>query len=138
MTINKTNGTFGQALLASFLATVWACFPQLVFSQQNLTPEMAAELAKTPKPPDSNEVVGIDINRFVGNPFQSPVRVVDDVILARTILTHGDPYHPGDQGAVLENRKDLSVGTVLGHNRTPLASGPDQQFWYVETGKGRL
>ena len=138
MTTNKTNGTCGQAVLVALLAAVWACFPQRVFSQQDLSPELAAELAKAPKPPDSNEVVGIDIDRFVGSPFQSPVRVLDDVILARSILTHGDPYHPGDPGAVLENRKDLSMGTVLGHNRTSLASSLDQQFWYIESGNGRL
>jgi mannose-6-phosphate isomerase-like protein (cupin superfamily) len=138
MTTNKTNGTCGQAVLVALLAAVWACFPQRVFSQQDLSPELAAELAKAPKPPDSNEVVGIDIDRFVGSPFQSPVRVLDDVILARSILTHGDPYHPGDPGAVLENRKDLSMGTVLGHTRTSLASSLDQQFWYIESGNGRL
>lgn len=105
---------------------------------RDLPPEVAAELAKSPKPPPSNQVVGIDVNRFVGNPLSSPVRVIQDVIFARSILIHGDPYRPGDPGAVLEYQKDLSVGTILGHRRSSLVQVPEEEFWYVESGKGVL
>src|SRR5438445_5344162 len=111
-----------------------------LFSQlpKDLPPDVAAELARSPKPPLPNQVVGIDVDRFIGNPLLSPVRVTHGVIFMRTILTHGDPYHPGDPGAVLEYRKDLSLGTILGYYRTPLVQVPEEQFWYVESGKGRL
>lgn len=105
---------------------------------RDLPPDVSRELAKSPTPPPSNQVVGVNINRFVGNPLLSPVRVIQGVIFARSILTHGDAYHPGDPGAVLEYQKDLSLGTILGHNRTPLVQVPEEQFWYVESGKGRL
>jgi mannose-6-phosphate isomerase-like protein (cupin superfamily) len=105
---------------------------------RNLPPDVAAELAKSPKPPPPNDVVGVNINRFVGKPLLSPVNVTQGVIFTRAILTHGDPYHPGDRGAVLEYRKDLSLGTILGNARSPLVQMTDEQFWYVESGKGRL
>jgi mannose-6-phosphate isomerase-like protein (cupin superfamily) len=105
---------------------------------QDLSPEIREELARSPVPPLSNRQVGIDIDRFIGHPFQSPVRVSRDVIMMRTILRHGDPYKPGEPGAVLENRQDLSVGTVLGHRQTPLVELNEHQFWYIESGTGRL
>jgi len=105
---------------------------------KDLPPEIAAELAKSPKPPLSNQVVGIDVNRFVGSPLLSPVHVTENVILQRSILRRGDPYHPGDPGAVLEYWKDLSSGTVLGYARSAIVEIPDEEFWYVESGKGRL
>jgi hypothetical protein len=101
---------------------------------KNLPPEVAAELARSPKPPPSNQVVGINIDRFIGNPLSSSVRVTHDVIFERSILRHGDSYHPGDPGAVLEYWKDLSLGTMLAQTRTPMAQVRDQQFWYVERG----
>jgi hypothetical protein len=87
-------------------------FPQI---SKDLPTEIKAELAKSPVPPPSNQQVGIDIDRFIGHPSQSPV------ITMRTILRYGDPYKPGDPGAVLENRKDLTAGTVLSHRQSPLA-----------------
>src|SRR5438132_13732338 len=47
-------------------------------------PDIAAELEKVPKPPPSNQVVGIDVNRFIGNPLSSPVHVTQDVIFTRS------------------------------------------------------
>jgi mannose-6-phosphate isomerase-like protein (cupin superfamily) len=124
-------------LLASAEALAYA--PTL-FSQElkNLPPDVAAELARSPKPPPPNHVVGVDIDRFIGNPLSSSVSVTHGVIFTRAILTHGDPYHPGDPGAVLEYRKELSLGTILGNSRTPLVQVPEEQFWYVESGRGRL
>jgi mannose-6-phosphate isomerase-like protein (cupin superfamily) len=125
------------AILASIMV-LW--YPPFLSAQdsKDLPPDVAAELARSPKPPPDNQVVGIDIDRFVGNPLSSPVRVIQDVIFARSILVHGDPYHPGDPGAVLEYQEDLSVGTILGHFGTPLVHTPEEQFWYVESGKGVL
>jgi hypothetical protein len=40
-----------------------ASFPQI---PKDLPPDVAVELARSPKPPLPNQVVGIDIDRFVG------------------------------------------------------------------------
>src|SRR5690349_6879174 len=88
------------AILASAVALAYG---SALFSQQlkDLPPDVAAELARSPKPPPPNQAVGVDIYRFIGNPLLSSVRVTHGVIFKRAILTHGDPYHPGEPGAVL-------------------------------------
>lgn len=103
-----------------------------------LPPEVTAELAKSPKPPLSNQAVGIDIDRFVGDPLLSPVHATRDLIFRRSILRRGDSYRAGDRAAVLEFWNDLSLGTLLGRARSPRVQIPEAQFWYVESGKGRL
>jgi hypothetical protein len=64
--------------------------------------------------------------------------VLHGAIMVRSILRHGDPYHPGDPGAVLQYRKDWRYGTMVAHNQTPLAAFADQWFLYIEDGKGQL
>ncbi|MGH9657740.1 MAG: cupin domain-containing protein [Bryobacteraceae bacterium] len=86
----------------------------------------------------SNEKVGIDIDRYIGHPFASLARVTHDVILKRSILRAGDPHTPGDPGAVLEYRKDFSVATLAGRNRTPLVEMSEQQILFVQSGEARL
>jgi mannose-6-phosphate isomerase-like protein (cupin superfamily) len=110
----------------------------LAQAPESLPPEVAAELARSPKPPLPNQVVGIDIDQFIGSPLLSAVRVTHGTIFQRSILRHGNPYHPNDPGAVLEYRKDLSLGVLPGSARTSLDRVPDEQFWYVESGKARL
>ncbi len=87
---------------------------------------------------ESNEAAGVDISRFVGEAADSPVHLSQGLLLTHTILKAGDPYHPGLHGAVLEYRKDLSVATLLPGNRTPMVTFPDQLFFYIESGEGRL
>lgn len=127
-----------SALVSASVTLLFCGFFSLAQNPNNLPPEVASELAKSPKPPPSNQIVGVDIDRFQGGPLLSPVRVTQDVIFQRSILRGGDPYHPGDRGAVLEYWKDLSLGTVLGYARSAIVQIPEEQFWYVESGKGRL
>jgi hypothetical protein len=131
----RTIGIMLAAALGSFVSVIYCARAQ---APENLPPEVAAELARSPKPPLSNEAVGIDIDRFIGSSLLSPVHVIDGVIFQRSILRQGDPYHPGDPGAVLEYRKDFSLGTLPGKARMPLVEIPDEQFWYVESGTARL
>src|SRR5437762_6720314 len=42
----------------------------------SISAEVKAELAKSVVPPPSNQVVGIDIDQFIGRPLASPVRAV--------------------------------------------------------------
>lgn len=86
----------------------------------------------------SNEQAGVDIDRFIGYPVNSPVHLSHATLLTHSILKAGDPYSPGPNGAVLEYRKDLVTATLLPHNRTPLITLPDQYFFYVQSGEGRL
>src|SRR5438105_1375799 len=86
----------------------------------------------------SNERTGIDIDRYIGNPFASIAKVSHEAILTRSIFRTGDPYTPGDPGAVLEFRKDFSLATLLPKNHTPLLELPVQQILYIENGRGRL
>jgi mannose-6-phosphate isomerase-like protein (cupin superfamily) len=86
----------------------------------------------------SNEQAGVDIDRFIGDPATSPVHLSHGTLLTHSILRAGDPYNPGSHGAVLEYRKDLSTATLLGMNRTPLSTLPDEYFFYVQSGEGKL
>ena len=66
----------------------------------------------------SNEMAGVDIDRFIGFAENSPVHLSHGTLLTHSILREGDPYSPGPNGAVLEYRKDVSVVTLLARNRT--------------------
>jgi hypothetical protein len=138
--MNRKRGTllFAEIFTEALAVCLLACPFAAAQAPRDLPPDIAAELAKTPKPPLSNQIVGIDINQFIGDPLLSPVRVTDGAIFRRSILRHGDPYHPADPGAVLEYWNDLSVGTLLGNSRTSLAQSNDEEFWYIESGKGRF
>jgi mannose-6-phosphate isomerase-like protein (cupin superfamily) len=85
-----------------------------------------------------NEVEGISVDRFIGSPNQQPVHLYHGTLLTHTILGPGDPYKPGAQGNVLEYRKELSTATLLPGSRTPLETYPDEYFFYVKSGEGRL
>ncbi|MEX2261830.1 MAG: cupin domain-containing protein [Bryobacteraceae bacterium] len=86
----------------------------------------------------SNDQVGVDVDRFIGNPFAALTRVTHEVMFTRSILRKGDPHEPGEPGAVLQYRKDFSVATLMPRNQTPLVELPDQQIFYVQNGEGRL
>jgi len=89
-------------------------------------------------PPPSNEQVGVNIDRFIGSPFQSHPEVSHGAIIKRAILTHGDPATLGEPRAVLQYRKELSLGTLTGGSQTPMTTLTEQLFFYVQSGEGRL
>ncbi|MFN3325097.1 MAG: AraC family ligand binding domain-containing protein [Bryobacteraceae bacterium] len=86
----------------------------------------------------SNDQVGIDVDRFVGDPFLSLPRITHESIIKRSILRHGDPHEPGEPGAVLQYRKDFAVATLMGWNETPLVETPEQHILMIQDGVGRL
>jgi mannose-6-phosphate isomerase-like protein (cupin superfamily) len=106
-------------------------FATVGWSQQNNNPERAMIER-------SNEASGLDIDRFIGVAENSPVHLSHGTMLTHSILRAGDPYKPGNSGAVLEYRKDLAVATLLPRNRTPLSTLPDEYFFYVKGGQGTL
>ena len=87
--MNPLASNRSRFLLASFLLLIGLIVNGLsVLAQRpaDLSPEIKAELARSPVPPPRNEDVGIDIDRFIGHPSQSSVRVSHDVIMMRTIF----------------------------------------------------
>jgi mannose-6-phosphate isomerase-like protein (cupin superfamily) len=85
-----------------------------------------------------NEKEGVSIDRFLGSPKDNPVHLSHGTLLIHDILTPGDPYHPGPQGAVLEYRKLLATAELLPGSQTPMENYPDSYFFYVKSGEGRL
>jgi mannose-6-phosphate isomerase-like protein (cupin superfamily) len=102
-----------------------------------------AQSASTPgpgaqAPRGSNEQDKVDVDRFMGYPSNKTVHLSHGTLLTHSILRAGDPYEPGPQGAVLEYRKDLSTATLMPNSRTPLSTLPDEYFFYIKSGQGRL
>ena len=86
----------------------------------------------------SNRSVGVNVDQFIGSPERSMAKISHETIIARPILTAGDPNKPGPPAAVLEYHKEISLGTLAAGNRTPEVKHEDQEYLYVEKGKGRL
>ncbi len=123
-----------KSLLLCMLA-----FASMGWSQQPTAPAGAAQPGGARNMMEqSNEVGGVDIDRFIGFAENSPVHLSHGTILTHSILRAGDPYKPGASGAVLEYRKDLSVATLLARNRTPLSTLPEEFFFFVKGGQGTL
>lgn len=91
----------------------------------------------TPEPV-SNERTNVQVDRFFGDPMNSTARLSHGGLLTRTALRNGDPYTPGQAGAVLEFRTQVAKATLLPESRTPLMSLNNQFLFYVVSGQGRL
>ncbi len=88
--------------------------------------------------PVTNVRANVQIDRFFGDPMNSTGRLSHGGLLTRTILRNGDPYTPGQAGAVLEYRTQAAKATLLPQSRTPLMSIGSQFLFYVVSGEGRL
>jgi len=109
------------------------CFAFVAMAQSASTPGAGAQA-----PRGSNEQDKVDVDRFMGYPSNKTVHLSHGTLLTHSILRAGDPYEPGPQGAVLEYRKDLSTATLMPNSRTPLSTLPDEYFFYIKSGQGRL
>ncbi len=92
----------------------------------------------TPREPPANTQTGVSIDRFIGEPSKGIAHLAYDVILTQSILRAGDPYNPGPNGAVLQYRKEIVLGTMNPNQTTSMTTLPDQEVVYVESGTGRL
>jgi mannose-6-phosphate isomerase-like protein (cupin superfamily) len=101
------------------------------------TPAPAVAPAQIREPP-SNLQMGLDADRFIGDPARSVTRISRDAIMTRKILTAGDPSQPGPDGAVLRYRKEVVLGAIQPGESSTLSSVPEQQIIYVTHGEGRL
>ncbi len=86
----------------------------------------------------TNERSNVDIDRFIGDAANSTAHLSHGGLLTRTILRSGNPYAPGQAGAVLEYRTQLAKAMLLPNYTTPLMSLNSQFLFYVVSGEGRL
>ncbi len=91
-----------------------------------------------PREIPSNQVTGVDIDRFIGDPYKAFMRVTNGGLNARSMLRNGDPYNPGAMGAVLEYRDDLSLATLEPGFETSVYDSPMIYFFYVQGGEGTI
>jgi mannose-6-phosphate isomerase-like protein (cupin superfamily) len=85
-----------------------------------------------------NEVEQVSIDRYIGDPESQPVHLSHGTLLTHEILGAGDPNIAGPQDAVLEYRKLLATADLMPGSQTPLETYPDEYFFYVKSGEGRL
>jgi hypothetical protein len=124
-----TNGILNR------IAAVTFCVVQLglaaeAFGQQ---PERVV-----PREHPSNAVSGVDIDRFLGDPYRAVTRSINGGLAARSMLRRGDPYTPGANGAVLEYREDLSLVELEPRFLTSVYESPLTHFYYVQGGEGTI
>jgi mannose-6-phosphate isomerase-like protein (cupin superfamily) len=93
---------------------------------------------QTPREPPSNLQTGVAVERFIGDASTSIGRLSHDVILTQAILRAGDHAGPGPNGAVLQYRKEIVLGTMAPGQTSSMTSMPEQQVIYVESGRGRI
>jgi hypothetical protein len=134
--------TLAVVLLGEAVPALYRCGPyeaqEVPSNQEGITVQYGTSTPGIRHELPSNQELGVDINHFIGDPARSHPYLSHDAIIARSILTHGDPLSHGEPGAILEYRKELAVGELLPGNQTPLIELPDQVFLYVESGEGRL
>jgi mannose-6-phosphate isomerase-like protein (cupin superfamily) len=118
-------------LLSSFVATAQTPTSQPAPGAPAAGPQRAPVVGL-------NEKEGVSVDRFIGHPADNPVHWSHGTLMTQAILEAGDPYHPGPQGDVLEYRKLLATAQLLPGSQTPLETYPDEYFFYVQSGKGRL
>jgi mannose-6-phosphate isomerase-like protein (cupin superfamily) len=97
-----------------------------------------AAQAAPPREPPANTATGVSIGRFIGDASKSIGRLSHDVIFTQSILRAGDPAVPGPDGAVLQYRKEIVLGTMAPGQTSSMTTMAEQQVIYVETGAGRL
>ncbi|MGE0405306.1 MAG: cupin domain-containing protein [Candidatus Korobacteraceae bacterium] len=109
-------------------------FAGTLFAQQN----PAQSPTSPPRENPSNDRSGVVVDRFIGSADRSISRVSHEVMLTRRILSAGDPYKPGEPGAVLEFHQEVALATLMGKNATPRVQYPQEFFFYVESGEGKI
>jgi len=85
-----------------------------------------------------NEVEKVSVDRFIGSRDDQPVHLSHGMLLTHAILSAGNPNQPGPQVAVLEYRKLLATADLLPGSQTPLETYPDEYFFYVKSGEGKV
>ena len=124
------------AMLAGTLAV--AQQPPVPSNAQGAQRARGAANDGVPRENPSNQVVGVDIDRFIGYPSKAFTNVSHGGLMTRSMLRNGNPYNPGPNGAVLEYREDCAVATLESHFETSVFESPLIYFFYVQSGQGRI
>src|SRR6188768_2912911 len=98
----------------------------------------AAGAPETPREPPGNTQTGVSIDRYIGDAAKSIGHLSHDVIFTQSILRAGDPSAPGSDGAVLQYRKEIVLGTMAPGQMSSMTTMAEQQVIYVESGTGRI
>lgn len=125
-----------SAIAAAILCAAQGLFLTGAAAQQAGAAAPAA--AVVPREHPSNQESGVDIDRFIGDPYKAVTRVTNGGLSARSMLRHGDPYNPGAMGAVLEYREDLSLAELEPRFETSVFESPMIHFFYVQGGEGTI
>jgi uncharacterized cupin superfamily protein len=125
-------------LFKSTVAAVALALMQLLASAPGHAQQAAPPNDGVPRETPSNQVTGVDIDRFIGDPYKAVTRVTNGGLNARTMLRQGDPYKPGAMGAVLQYREDLSLATLESRFETAVFESPLIHFFYVQGGEGTI
>ncbi|HWB00744.1 MAG TPA: cupin domain-containing protein [Pirellulales bacterium] len=126
------------AILGLTLGLTLALAPVLAQAPAAAAQQAPQAASAPPSNAASNEQLGVDIDRFIGDPANTPVHLSHGTLRTHAILSAGNPYERGAKGAVLEYRKELATATLMPGARTPLEAYEDSYFFYVKSGEGRI
>lgn len=97
-----------------------------------------AEPRPVPRESESNRVAGITVERFLGDAALSAPRIVGNAMLARTILSKGDPTQPGWPGALLVHKSEIFAASLEAGEATSMMQPEEQWVGYVKAGNGQI
>lgn len=98
----------------------------------------AAEPRPVPRESESNRVTGIVVERFIGDAALAMPRIIGNAMLARTILSKGDPAQPGWPGALLLHKSEIFAASLEAGEATSMVQPEEQWIGYVKAGQGEL
>lgn len=91
-----------------------------------------------PRESESNRVTGIVPERFIGDAALAMPRIIGNAMLARTILSKGDPAQPGWPGALLVHKSEIFAASLEAGEATDMIDPKEQWIGYVKAGQGEL
>ncbi|WP_353198894.1 cupin domain-containing protein [Sandarakinorhabdus sp.] len=97
-----------------------------------------AEARPVPRESESNAVTGITVERFIGDAALAAPRIIGNAMLARTILSKGDPSQPGWPGALLVHKSEIFAAGLEAGEATSMMQQAEQWIGYVKAGQGTL
>jgi hypothetical protein len=96
------------------------------------------EARPVPRESESNRVTGIVVERFIGDAALAMPRIIGNAMLARTILSKGDPSQPGWPGALLVYKSEIFAASLEAGEATSMMQPEEQWIGYVKAGQGTL
>ncbi|MEI6486810.1 MAG: hypothetical protein WCO11_11150 [Sphingomonadales bacterium] len=98
----------------------------------------APEARPVPRESEANKVTGIVVERFLGDAALSAPRIIGNAMLARTILSKGDPAQPGWPGQLLVFKSEIFAASLEPGEATSSFAPEEQWIGYVKAGSGSI